>query len=339
MGIYGDAVLRLGMGRSSTLSKQPTVLVNGTAVDVPTDFMGHEGDSRSTFFGVLDIPVPYHLLQANNEISVTFPDTGGYISSVSLRAYAFSADLRGTGPVKPIITATEMIGNNLKVSISNGGPNGFFDLVASPELTVAKTDWVTTQAGMQFDGMGQAVVMIPVLKEQEFFRIIGYAAAENTITATFDWEEFTGVWWSDGFGYVEIDNGVSLVTGGRAAAHQDGYALKASYWQDSTDGTFNVQIDGVDQEFTVTSIDISASTDSAPDGAAMVKGMLGGVEQWTIDPTEDVGYQTYTSATTGDMSVKIDQIIWSAPYDSANPSTQLTWGNKIDNLHVSVDAP
>ena len=79
---------------------------------------------------------------------------------------------------------------------------------------------------------------------------------------------------------------------------------------------------GVDKTFVVTSIDISASL-GPPEGAPLLRGLLGGVEKWSIDPDDEVGFVTYTSATTGNLAEPIDQLIWSAPYDPA--SATLTW--------------
>ncbi|MBD1390460.1 ricin-type beta-trefoil lectin domain protein [Neiella sp. HB171785] len=90
-GNYGEAVLRIGMGRDHGASLTPTVLVNGTQVAVPTDFRGydqyHNGIGRDRFFGVIEIPVPYNILSANNTIKVTFPDSGGHVSSVTLQHF------------------------------------------------------------------------------------------------------------------------------------------------------------------------------------------------------------------------------------------------------------
>jgi len=153
------------------------------------------------------------------------------------------------------------------------------------------------------------------------------------IAATFNWTEFTGLWWLDGYSYTETQNGVTMVHGGRAAAYEGGFALKASYSADATDGTFDMQIGGVNKQFVVTSIDISAGV-GPPNGEPMVEGMLNSVQQWAIDPTDGVGFLTYTTATSGDMGATIDQIIWSAPYDPAEVT--LTWSNNIDNLNVLV---
>lgn len=80
----GTATLRMGIGRTHDLSKAPTLTVNGTEVDVPGDWKGYDQANRDDFFGVIDIDVPIDLLNINNVIEVTFPDTGGRVSSMIL---------------------------------------------------------------------------------------------------------------------------------------------------------------------------------------------------------------------------------------------------------------
>lgn len=91
---HGEAVLRIGVGRDHGLSLQPEVLVNGTPVEIPNDFRGGnqylDGTGRPTFFGVLEIPVPYELLESDNAVDITFPDSGGFISSAILQSFAFT---------------------------------------------------------------------------------------------------------------------------------------------------------------------------------------------------------------------------------------------------------
>lgn len=94
---YGEAVLRLGVARDHGLSLSPSVLVNGQAVAVPSNFRGGPQTQRDNFFGVLEIPIPYSLLQEDNEIDVTFSATGGHISSVSMQVFNFSHEIIRAG--------------------------------------------------------------------------------------------------------------------------------------------------------------------------------------------------------------------------------------------------
>jgi agarase len=96
----GEALLRLGIGRDRPQSRRPALSVNGISVSVPSDYRGYDQNNRDRFFGVLEIPVPYALLQENNEVVVTFPDEGGHVSSVALQIFAFSREVnRGSDVV------------------------------------------------------------------------------------------------------------------------------------------------------------------------------------------------------------------------------------------------
>lgn len=103
LGTKGEAILRLGVGRDHGKSLKPTLKINGTTVEVPTNWRGNDQNSRDRFFGVLEIPVPYNLLQTNNTVSVTFNDTNGHISSLTLQVFNFS---------KEIIRSEEKIASN-----------------------------------------------------------------------------------------------------------------------------------------------------------------------------------------------------------------------------------
>jgi len=96
LGDKGEAVLRLGLGRDHGKSLKPTVKVNGTAISVPDNFRGDEQVDRATFFGVIEIEVPYELLQTNNLISVTFNDAGGFISTATMQVFEFSGEVGRT---------------------------------------------------------------------------------------------------------------------------------------------------------------------------------------------------------------------------------------------------
>ncbi|GAA4933784.1 hypothetical protein GCM10023314_02810 [Algibacter agarivorans] len=91
---FGEAVLRVGIGRQHGLSLHPIIEVNGTSVPVPNNWRGDNQLQRERFFGVLEIPVPFDLIQANNTISVAFGDSGGHISTLTLQIFNFSSDLR-----------------------------------------------------------------------------------------------------------------------------------------------------------------------------------------------------------------------------------------------------
>jgi len=85
---FGSATLRMSIGRVHANSKQPTVTVNGTEVEMPTDWKGYDQANRDDFFGMIEIPVPLELIQATTEVGVTFPDAGGHVSSMILQVEA-----------------------------------------------------------------------------------------------------------------------------------------------------------------------------------------------------------------------------------------------------------
>ncbi|MGJ8639695.1 MAG: beta-agarase [Opitutaceae bacterium] len=81
----GEAVLRIAFGRETSLSRYPTVSFNGRALTVPINYSGSEQPNRASFFGMLEIPVPYKRLRAKNQIEIAFPDAGGSVSSVTMQ--------------------------------------------------------------------------------------------------------------------------------------------------------------------------------------------------------------------------------------------------------------
>jgi agarase len=92
-GDKGEAVLRLGIGRDHGLSLRPEVLFNDSALVVPEDFRGGPQTQRDNFFGVIEIPVPYELLDTSSNISIKYPDGGGFVSSVALQVFEQSREI------------------------------------------------------------------------------------------------------------------------------------------------------------------------------------------------------------------------------------------------------
>lgn len=106
---FGEAVLRVGVGRNHGKELFPAVAVNGTQVDVPTNYRGDDQADRATFFGVLEIPVPKELITENMTVDITFPDNGGHISSVTIRNFNFSREIvRSSNTITAIDDFREM---------------------------------------------------------------------------------------------------------------------------------------------------------------------------------------------------------------------------------------
>lgn len=79
-----SATLRMSIGRKHNRSKSPTVLINGQALSVPTNWKGYDQANRDDFFGMIEIDVPAESLQASTSVTLTFPDSGGHLSSLVL---------------------------------------------------------------------------------------------------------------------------------------------------------------------------------------------------------------------------------------------------------------
>ena len=80
----GFAKLSMSIGRGHDLSKTPEVFVNDNKVEVPLNWKGYDQANRKKFFGAIEIPVPIELIKQNNSVRVTFPETGGHLSSLIL---------------------------------------------------------------------------------------------------------------------------------------------------------------------------------------------------------------------------------------------------------------
>ena len=94
----GEAILRLGLGRDHGSSLTPTVTVNGTEVTVPTDYRGYDQADKNRFFGVIEIPVAWNVLATTNNVSVSFPDSGGHVSSAIFQVFNYSEEVPVTEP-------------------------------------------------------------------------------------------------------------------------------------------------------------------------------------------------------------------------------------------------
>ncbi|WP_111708305.1 beta-agarase [Lutibacter citreus] len=81
----GRASIKMGIGRKHDLSKKPKIRVNNKEVEVPSNWAGYDQKPRDAFFGVIDIPFNHSYLKNGiNSIEITFPDSGGHVSSVIL---------------------------------------------------------------------------------------------------------------------------------------------------------------------------------------------------------------------------------------------------------------
>ncbi len=92
----GYATLKMAIGRKHNMSKSPIVKINDIAVHVPSNWKGYDQKNRDDFFGTIDIPFPIELLKVDNTITVSFPDSGGRISSMILEVKKYDKDVVGS---------------------------------------------------------------------------------------------------------------------------------------------------------------------------------------------------------------------------------------------------
>jgi len=85
----GKANIRMTIGRKHNRSKAPIVRVNGTRVQVPSNWAGYDQAGRSDFFGTIVIPFPAQLLSENSTVTMEFPDSDGHVASAILQVETY----------------------------------------------------------------------------------------------------------------------------------------------------------------------------------------------------------------------------------------------------------
>ncbi len=81
----GRVSVRMSIGRPIALSKNPKVWVNGTAVEMPSNWKGYDQADRKDFFGMIKIPFDMSLLkESGNVVTLQFSESGGSVSSMIL---------------------------------------------------------------------------------------------------------------------------------------------------------------------------------------------------------------------------------------------------------------
>lgn len=87
----GHATLKMGLGRAHDLSKAPQVTINGKPIEVPNNWAGYDQAGREQFFGVIPIPSSIeNIKKGKNIVKITFPDNGGFLSSLVLNVETFN---------------------------------------------------------------------------------------------------------------------------------------------------------------------------------------------------------------------------------------------------------
>jgi len=94
---HGEAILRIALGRDIGSFLNPTVTFNGQILNAKARLSGDDQSGRPRFFGLVEIPVPYNLVQTNNTVAIRFPDAGGHIASVNMKVFNFDRNIRSEG--------------------------------------------------------------------------------------------------------------------------------------------------------------------------------------------------------------------------------------------------
>ncbi len=84
-----EASLRIGVGRDHGKSLNPIIKINGVVLKATANYRGDDQYLRDQFFGLLEVSIPQFLLKNENKVSITFPDSGGHISSVSMQVFNY----------------------------------------------------------------------------------------------------------------------------------------------------------------------------------------------------------------------------------------------------------
>ncbi|BFM10160.1 hypothetical protein R50072_03130 [Simiduia litorea] len=157
----GQSILRVGFARAHALSKRPTIRVNGQAVAVPTNWAGGAQSSRDEFFGALAVPVANSLLKRDNQIDITFAETGGRVSSVVLEAHSYKPRTTPDDTVSDSVTLPLVLDALPSAQVLNFA----VDYVASASRDVVVELWkgnqyVTSSKTTVSKGSGRALVQL-----------------------------------------------------------------------------------------------------------------------------------------------------------------------------------
>ncbi len=181
----GEVVLRLGVGRAFGLSIIPTVTVNGTEVALKTkNYRGDDqylgGNGRFTFFGVLEIDVPFSLLKTGDNIaSVKFTDNGGYLSTAILQVSEMSKVLPRFEGANTNVSSIKA--SDIQISYNN----------KRHQLTVTGNDLANTNTLVIYNIMGQQMVANQVFKTNKTIDLVYLNAGMYIVSVTSDNRQYS----------------------------------------------------------------------------------------------------------------------------------------------------
>ncbi|MFY0598839.1 MAG: T9SS type A sorting domain-containing protein [Cyclobacteriaceae bacterium] len=181
----GEAVLRLGVGRDHGKSLRPKLTINGTEVKVPANWRGNDQKGRDRFFGVLEIPIPYSLLKVDNEISVTFSDDGGHVSSVTMQVFNFSREITRTEEEVTLGAETEVKESNELLVFPNpvndfvtiqSGHNAqvFYSIISISGAKILSGSFTQKKVKLNLQGLNKGIYLLDLLDQngdRQTFRI------------------------------------------------------------------------------------------------------------------------------------------------------------------------
>lgn len=158
----GFAYLRMSIGRTHNKSKQPQVLLNGNVLNVPTNWKGYDQLSRDNFFGMIEIKFPIELLQTNNNLTITFPDEGGHVSSVIVVTETYEAILGKEDHLKTdetVLVFPNPTTGHLELSSKYvGAPVSVFDIFGKEVLS---TQYTTQGLHLEHLDVGVYILKVP----------------------------------------------------------------------------------------------------------------------------------------------------------------------------------
>lgn len=169
---YGNATLRIGLGRDHGKSLRPIVTFNGTDIAVPSDHQGDEQTSRANFFGLVEVPVPYHLISESNDIELRFLDDGGRVSSVTLRCFESSLRLNNMLESMALVESVVADDNEITVHLHEGTPRGMYTVMKTDDLAAAIPNWNVDTKNQRFDEGGRGLYKGQVKNGSQFFTIV-----------------------------------------------------------------------------------------------------------------------------------------------------------------------
>ncbi|MGJ8678804.1 Ig-like domain-containing protein [Paraglaciecola sp.] len=169
---FGEAILRIAVGRDLGASLNPSVTFNGQLLTATASISGDEQGGRSRFFGLLEIPVPYDLVKANNKIDISFIDAGGHIASVNMKVFNFDSDIRPDG------------GAVSGMFISS--PVAILSVGETLQLSASVTPFFATDKTFSLQSSKPSVASV-----DSTGLVAGLSAGEVTITGTSNDGEFT----------------------------------------------------------------------------------------------------------------------------------------------------